>query len=314
MPNSLSPEEAVRADIDRFLRTYEREVSSREPGYSHPEPSGLDDLPDVDEAASLAGAGILGSFRNRREALQRFNSTLRKAQKVVVVGSSLKGLIHPDGAHPDTRAILRERVSRQRADADGQLVTNFMLTHPAFADLRAEQENRAKKDIGREIIKSLMYIMEWGAAANSIHLYLGTPTCFGIMADDRMILNPYTYADVAFQSPCLLLDDSGYFFNVFARSHFGILDRTMVVRLSDLRNDIGELYERLSDFQDHTDMLLLTARNSTSPLHSQSETESDLEGMPGFVDIRDNARRRRRQRPEAAPPTAADVTKRDAVS
>jgi hypothetical protein len=287
-----SPEEAVRADIDRFLHSYDSEVSSREPGHSPSEPSHRDDLPDINKPASLTGAGILRSFPNRREALERFNPTLREAQKVVVVGSSLKGLIHPDGAHPETCAILRERVSRQQADAEGQLVTNFMLTHPAFADLRAEQENRAKQDIGLEIIQSLMYLRAWGAEAKSIHLYLGTPTCFGIMADKQMILNPYTYADVAFQSPCLMLDDSGYFYTVFARSHFGILDRTMVVRLSDLFNDIGDLHFRLGEFQQRTDELLTTARNSTYRPPSQSETESDLEQMPGFKDIKDKARKR----------------------
>lgn len=281
----------TRAEIDRFLLNYEHEVSRREAGHPHADTS-QDEPRDADEPGSLEDAGILESFRNRKDALGRFNATLRVAQKVVVVGSSLKGLIHPGGAHPDTRAILRERVGRQREDPDGLLSTDFVLTHPAFADLRAEQENRAKQDIGREVIKSLMYLMEWDVQASSVHLYLGTPTCFGILADDRMILNPYPYADVAFQSPCLLLEDSGYFFNAFAKSHFGVLDRTMVVRLSDLPNDIGDLYVSLESFRERTDELLGTARESTSRPRSLTETESDLEKMPGFLDIATKARKR----------------------
>ena len=190
----------TRAEIDRFLLNYEHEVSRREAGHPHADTS-QDEPRDADEPGSLEDAGILESFRNRKDALGRFNATLRVAQKVVVVGSSLKGLIHPGGAHPDTRAILRERVGRQREDPDGLLSTDFVLTHPASPPTRRSRAGElAKQDIGREVIKSLMYLMEWDVQASSVHLYLGTPTCFGILADDRMILNPYPYADVAFQS------------------------------------------------------------------------------------------------------------------
>jgi hypothetical protein len=288
---SLSAD-AARAEIDRFLLNYDQEVARREVGQRGPESEGQEPTGEAPEPGSLEDAGILSSFRNRRDALEHFNTKLRNAQKVVIVGSSLKGLIHPGGAHPDTRAILRERVARQREDSEGLVTTDFVLTHPAFADLRAEQENRAKQDIGREVIKSLMYLMEWEAQASSVHLYLGTPTCFGILADDQMILNPYPYADVAFLSPCLLLEDSGYFFLAFAKSHFGVLDRTMVVRLSDLPNDIGDLYVSLERFRERTDELLGTARQSTSRPRSLSETESDLENMPGFLDIATKARKR----------------------
>jgi hypothetical protein len=293
MTTIKSPGE-IRTEIDAFLLNYQQEVS-RQDAQDLPSEEGLSGLlaegPNPD---SLLDAGILESFRNRNEALSRFNSTLRAAQRVVVVGSSLKGLIHRGGTDPDTRAILRERIARQRDNTDAVTTTDFVLTHPAFADLRAEQENRARQDIGREVIKSLMYLSEWEVPASSVHLYLGTPTCFGILADDRMILNPYPYADVAFESPCLLLKDSGYFFNAFAKSHFGVLDRTMVVRLSDLLSDIGDLYLNLPQFRDRTDELLNAARASTSRPRSQSETESDLERMPGFLDIVSKAQKRRR--------------------
>lgn len=295
MRKSISADQ-VRAEIDIFLQDYETEVAEHKAVSAPLDPVSESEPRDHTDPASLEdAAGIIASFRNRRDALERFNGKLRNAQKVVVVGSSLKGLIHPGGAHPDTRAILRERVSRQREDPDGLWTTDFVLTHPAFADLRAEQENRAKQDIGREVIKSLMYLRDWEAQAGSVHLYLGTPTCFGILADNQMILNPYPYADVAFLSPCLLLEDSGYFFNAFAKSHFGVLDRTMVVRLSDLPNDVGDLYVSLENFRERTDELLRTARESTSRPRFQSETESDLENMPGFLDIVDKARKRQKQ-------------------
>jgi len=291
----------IRAELDTFLLDYDQETFRKISDDKPPEEDRADLPIETSNPESLLDAGILDSFRNRNEALGRFGSTLRAARRVVVVGSSLKGLIHTGGADADTRAILKERVSRQRDDAHASTSTDFVLTHPAFADLRAEQENRAKQDIGREVIKSLMYLKEWEVPASSVHLYLGTPTCFGILADDRMILNPYPYADVAFESPCLLLEDSGYFFNAFAKSHFGVLDRTMVVRLSELPSDIGDLYVSLREFRDRTDELLSAARASTSRPRSQSETESDLERMPGFLDIVAKSRKR-----HASPELAAD--------
>jgi hypothetical protein len=188
---------------------------------------------------------------------------------------------------------LRERISRQRAEEDEPTKsTDFILTHPAFADLRANQENREKQEIALEVIESLMYLKEWETPPGAVHLYLGTPTCFGILADDQMILNPYPYADVAFQSPCLLLQDGGYFFNAFVNTHFGVIDRTMVLRLADLPADIGDLHWSLAEFQRRTDELLARARELTARDSSLSDTESDLERHPGFSDIVAAARKR----------------------
>lgn len=302
---------ATEAEIDRTLLDYDQEVS-RETARNLAVVADPEEVPGSD-TQFFEGAGILKSFRNRKEALGFFNSKLDQAQKVVVVGSSLKGLLHPGGTDAATRSILRERVSRQQRDStELPKTTDFVLTHPAFADLRANQENRDKQDIALEVIESLMYLKEWEAPPSSVHLYLGTPTCFGILADDQMILNPYPYADVAFQSPCLLLQDGGYFYNAFVSSHFGIMDRTMVVRLSDLPADIGDLHWSLSEFQSRTDELLEYAKESTRRDHSQSDTESDLEKHPGFSDIVAAARKRHEDRgpdrPAAVPaPRSAEA-------
>jgi len=283
---------STRTELERELRDYEQELSQ----------AALDvasavEIGTPEAVSSREESGILKSFRNRKDALSYFNPKLERAHKVVVVGSSLKGLLHPGGsADAATRSILRERVSQQaREPGEHDKKTDFVLTHPAFADLRANQENRDKQDIALEVIESLMYLKEWDAPPSSIHLYLGTPTCFGILADDQMILNPYPYADVAFQSPCLLLQDGGYFFNTFVSSHFGIIDRTMVVRLSDLPADIGDLHWSLSEFQKRSDQLLEYAKQSTTRDRSQSDTESDLEKHPGFNDIVEAARKRHSQ-------------------
>jgi len=73
-----------------------------------------------------------------------------------------------------------------------------------------------------------------------------------------------------------------------------LLGKTMVVRLSDMSADIGDLYVSLGIFRKRTDELLATARESTSRPGSVSETESDLESMDGFLNIANRALDRRR--------------------
>jgi hypothetical protein len=292
MRNGYAPG-ATRAQLERMLLDYEQEAARQRSRNQAPGPGPGDSLRPPGDTHLFEGAGIIRSFTNRKEALRSFNAKLDRAQKVVVVGSSLKGLLHPGGTDWATRAILRERVSLERAEEEEPTKrTDFVLTHPAFADLRANQENREKQDIALEVIESLMYLKEWETPPSAVHLYLGTPTCFGILADDQMILNPYPYADVAFQSPCLLLQDGGYFFNAFVNSHFGVIDRTMVVRLSDLPADIGDLHWSLPEFQRRTDELLARAKELTVRDRSLSDTESDLEKHPGFSDLVAAARKR----------------------
>ncbi len=286
----------TRAELERMLLDYEQETARQQARNPAPGPADAHDWSDG--TTLFEGAGIVKSFTNRKDALRFFNAKLDRAQKVIVVGSSLKGLLHPGGTDWATRAILRDRVGLQRADEDEPTRrTDFVLTHPAFADLRANQENREKQDIALEVIESLMYLKEWETPPSAVHLYLGTPTCFGILADDQMILNPYPYADVAFQSPCLLLQDGGYFFNAFVNSHFGVIDRTMVVRLSDLPADIGDLHWSLPEFQRRTDELLARAKELTARERSLSDTETDLEKHPGFSDLVAAARKRHESQP-----------------
>ena len=102
MPNSYAPG-GTQADLDRTLFEYEREESRQMARYRAARPGGAP--PPGEHGSLVEGAGIIGSFRNRKEALRTFNSKLERAQKVVVVGSSLKGLLHPGGTDFAARAI-----------------------------------------------------------------------------------------------------------------------------------------------------------------------------------------------------------------
>ena len=84
----------------------------------------------------------------------------------------------------------------------------YLLTHPIVADLRASQENRRPTEIGLEILRSLEVLKSWGTDCANVRLYLGTPTCFAIKTTRQMLLNPYPYVSVSFDSPCLTLEYS----------------------------------------------------------------------------------------------------------
>ena len=75
----------------------------------------------------------------------------------------------------------------------------------------------------------------------NVRLYLGTPTCFAIKTTRQMLINPYPYISVSFDSPCLHVEYSitsgvdrpGYFFDEFnsrtsvighrsRRAHYGL--------------------------------------------------------------------------------------------
>jgi hypothetical protein len=140
----------------------------------------------------------------------------------------------------------------------------FLLTHPIVADFRSSQENRRPTEIGVEIIRSLETLKGWGTDAGNVRLYLGTPTCFAIKTTRQMLINPYPYISVSYDSPCLLLEyspESGadrpsYFFDEFNARHFGAWDTELAVHVDDYDRVIGQCREMLSSWSKSVDELI----------------------------------------------------------
>lgn len=201
---------------------------------------------EVENLAALHEAGIIRPYRRRRDALQDFIPDLQAEEtEIMVVGSSLKGLlIHED--YEKFSSILREKIKSPTVRV------KFLLTHPVLADLRAFQEARAFKEIGEEILAALRLLQSWNQPIEQVRLYRGTPTCFAIKTRTKMVLNPYPYASVAFDSPCLLIeagtDGARYFYSVFDRAHFGAWETAVALRLSDYDATIDELQTKLEDY------------------------------------------------------------------
>ena len=204
---------------------------------------------------SLEFAKLFGVYHSRRAALKAFREFVeRENDHVLVLGSSLLGLLQePAEEYAAIREVLKSKLSKGTD-------IKFLLTHPRIADLRVQQEARRPMDIGREIIKSLRILLEqWKVPAQSIQLYLGTPTCFGIITGEAMLLNVYPYMKEAYASPCFIVLKGGYIYEHFESSHFRAWSSAMAEPV-DSKSPV-ELQKKLNEFAD--EITRLTGQQQT---------------------------------------------------
>jgi hypothetical protein len=202
----------------------------------------------------LNDAGRIRPYRTRDIALRDFTSAIdAETAEIIVIGSSLKGLIQQQH-HNEIAEKLRFKISYG-------VPVKFLLTHPAVADLRAGQESRRFTAIGREIIDSLKLLQKWEVKAENVRLYKGTPTCFSIKTGRKMLLNPYPYGSVAYDSPCLIVerndDNRSYFYDAFDNAHFRTWETDSAEPITNYEDTIQRLEERLGYYEDLVKQILI---------------------------------------------------------
>jgi hypothetical protein len=212
---------------------------------------------------SLRHAGITGIFKRREMALAAFARALdEESREIMIIGSSLKGLLQKE----EYKAI----ANKIKFKADKKLTNvKFLLTHPIVADFRASQENRRPGEIGKEILASLCILRDWQIPPENVRLYLGTPTCFAIKTTRQMLVNPYPYISVSFDSPCLHLEYSseggterpGYFFDEFNSRHFGAWDTDLAVHITDFNAAIDFYTSNLQDYSKCVEDLIMRGKD-----------------------------------------------------
>jgi hypothetical protein len=205
---------------------------------------------EIDLLKSVKCSGITGIFKRRESAIKAFDRALDEEQKeIIIIGSSLKGLLQKEDY-----SEIREKIQFKIQKADTSI--KFLLTHPIVADFRASQENRRLGEIGNEILESLRILNSWGTKPENVKLYLGTPTCFAIKTSRQMLINPYPYISVSFDSPCLHLEyesakrieNSGYFFDEFNSRHFGAWDSDLSIKIKDFSQTINHIQSNLTNY------------------------------------------------------------------
>ncbi|MBI2433247.1 MAG: hypothetical protein HYV26_10280 [Candidatus Hydrogenedentes bacterium] len=160
--------------------------------------------------------GVERLYTDREEAISAFKKHVVESDHVIIIGSSLTGLLDPterDLRKKEFADILRKKL-------EDNVRVEFLLTHPALAFLREDAEGRKPGAIKSEIVDTLKYLTKGmpgsdGNASNigvppqNIRLYLGTPTIFAIICSDWMLINPYTYQATAFENFCFELSKKG---------------------------------------------------------------------------------------------------------
>lgn len=205
-------------------------------------------------------AGVIAVYKRRESAVRAFSRYIdEESREIMVVGSSLKGLLQKE-EYEDIAAKLKFK------QQPGNVKVKYLLTHPIFADFRASQENRRPTEIGVEILKSLDTLRHWGTDPHNVRLYLGTPTCFAIKTSRQMLVNPYAYTSVSYDSPCLLLEEGGagspsYFFDEFSARHFGAWDTDLAVQIHDYDRTISQCSEALHEYARRVDELISAGKS-----------------------------------------------------
>jgi hypothetical protein len=218
---------------------------------------------EIELLKAVRHAGVIGVYKRREIAIKAFSRFIdEESREISIIGSSLKGLLQKE-EYQDIKDKLRFKIER------GLVKVKFLLTHPIVADFRASQENRGPTEIGHEIIDSLETLKGWNVDCSNVRLYLGTPTCFAIKTTRQMLINPYPYVSVSFDSPCLILEYSpeggserpGYFFDEFKSRHFGAWDSDLAVRIKDYDETIKYCREMLPDFAKSVESLLSSGKS-----------------------------------------------------
>ena len=212
---------------------------------------------ELDLLKAVQRAGVIGIHKRRESALKEFEEHLDKEDKEIrIIGSSLKGLLQKEECKEIAETLqVKVKLGCQ---------VKFLLTHPIFADLRASQENRRPTVIGKEIIDTLRLLKSWGVDSKNVRLYLGTPTCFAIKTTRHMLVNPYPYMAVSYDSPCLILqhsehvgsEQSDYFFDEFDSRHFAAWDTELAVHIDEFDRVIEHCSTHLQSYSERVANLI----------------------------------------------------------
>jgi len=206
----------------------------------------------------LHWAGIEWISRERADFGEKIISALEKEiNEIVIVGSSLKGLIgvgyNAVGQAQRIREALINALKRGT-----QL--NILMTNPKIAHHRSKQEGRVNGDIEAEILENLMYLIRLKhnnpniAPKLKIGLYDGTPTIFMLCTSNLMMINPYPYYSTAYSSFSFLIKGGSALYRGYYQSHYreAWTDTKMTLYISE---NIDLAMEQIKDLIEGTNPL-----------------------------------------------------------
>lgn len=197
------------------------------------------------------GADISAVYPNRSVALSAFISVVSQEDREIrVIASTLAGLSRPEAQ--GIAAALRNRINKS-------VRVRFLLTHPAVADLRANQESRRWSEMGLEILHTLTVLRNWGVPPADIRLYRGLPTWFAIITSNAMVFSLYQASQSAYDSPTLIIEraaGSGLFYDTFSKDFERAWASNASEQFDDFERVANEIERNLAKYSQHVRQLL----------------------------------------------------------
>lgn len=152
----------------------------------------------------LEKLGIVGLYTFRGEALVAFAPHIRaeidrarmgKRARLWFVATSLKGYFYLGGPAFRARDLLHEAAAQPTLDL------RIALLDPNQTALRGGQEHEnTSEDISNDVHAAIHALKQLQVPIETVRLYSGSPTMFGIATSTHMLLNPYPYGEEAHKS------------------------------------------------------------------------------------------------------------------
>ncbi len=189
----------------------------------------------VHQLLHISTVGLVAALPERCLAFARIADAIKLEQHCLyLVGTSLRGLIWDKFGDEGVRNAILNKIR-----GDGCEV-RVLLTHPAFAHLRQALEQIQRKEsfhIAQEILETVAMLRDIKFPHEWVRFVRGTPTTFGIMTSELMLLNPYPLQKQAFTSVTFLIDSQNGknpVYRSWDQSHFsGVWDGDNVDTLRD---------------------------------------------------------------------------------
>jgi hypothetical protein len=236
---------------DELLPAYLRQIQRVRTIADLLETFGVTAAASTDLTLQLQSAGIIGAYVARTYAISEFLPFLaNESSQIVLIGSSFLRVLRETSLDWEvSRSIIQGKAG---AGCD----VRVLLTHPAVADLRANQEQRTFTELGRETLVTVrMLVEEWKLPRSNIRFYVGLPTIFGIKTSTAMLVSPYSYLANKLASPTFIVRRDGYMYDHFRDTHFDAWDSQAAVPLPD---NLDSLFARLDGYAGSVTELLKT--------------------------------------------------------
>jgi hypothetical protein len=202
---------------------------------------------EVENMMHLRDLGVERAFKRRKDALPLVCEWLRgEESEVAIVGTSLRGLFWEEVGSKEVASILASRLKEPSRTCRFK----FLLTHPAFADLRQGLERIHRPEdfqISTEIRESARRLLEMGAHPEEIRFVKATPTCFAIKTSTHMLINPYPLENQSLASFCLIVGNQearNRIYTSFEENHFIFESANSVPLGGNTKDDLDKIFSQ----------------------------------------------------------------------